>query len=300
MTERPIRTVIGSYPADFDKIGLVAIRESVNDQLKAGIDVISDGQTRTDMISYYAKSIDGFKSSGEKPHIVERIGEPHPTVLIKDFRLAKLLLPEDKAIKGILTGPVTMAFSSNIETSEYKGFRDEKLYMDLAEALRSIAQEFEKEGASWIQIDEPFYSVGAPMELAKKAVEHITSGVKIPVAIHVCGDVTKVFKKLLEFKGVHVLSHAFMGFPNNLRVLDKEALASNEKKIGLGCIDTQHKKVESSEEVSNLVKEAVEKVGWENLIFHPDCGLKALGRDAALKKLESMVQGIDQAWIDTH
>lgn len=300
MTEAPIKTVIGSYPADFDKIGLVAIRESVNDQLKAGIDLLSDGQTRTDMISYFAKSIDGFKSSGEKPQIVERIGEPHPTTLIKDFRLARLLLPEERMIKGIITGPVTMAFSSQIETVEYKGFRDEKLYMDISTALRSIAKEFEREGASWLQIDEPFFSVGAPMELAHKAIEHIAAGLSIPVALHVCGDVTKVFKKLLDFKGVKVLSHAFMGHTNNLRVLDKELLESHDKILGLGCIDTQHKKVETPEEVCNLVKEAVQAVGWDRLVFHPDCGLKALGRDSAFGKLQAMVQGVDLAWKGTH
>ena len=61
MTDGPFKTVIGSYPSDFNKLGLVAIREAVNDQLRMGIDLISDGQTRTDMVSYYAKSIDGFK-----------------------------------------------------------------------------------------------------------------------------------------------------------------------------------------------------------------------------------------------
>jgi 5-methyltetrahydropteroyltriglutamate--homocysteine methyltransferase len=300
MPNKPLKTVIGSYPMDFDKIGLVAIREAVNDQLKAGIDLVTDGQTRTDMISYFAKSIDGFKGGAEKPKIAERIGEVHPSVIIKDFRMAKMLLPEDKAIKGILTGPVTLAFSSTIETPEYKGFRDEKLYMDIADALLKIGKELEKEGATWIQIDEPFYSVGAPMELAKRAVEHITAGLHVPVALHVCGDVTKVYKRLVEFEGIDLLSHAFMGFPSNLKVLEKEALTSHKKRVGLGCIDTQKVKIESSIEVAALVRQAVEKVGWENLVFHPDCGLRALKRDIALAKLTAMVEGVNTAWQATH
>jgi 5-methyltetrahydropteroyltriglutamate--homocysteine methyltransferase len=300
MPDKPLKTVIGSYPMDFDKIGLVAIREAVNDQLKAGIDLVTDGQTRTDMISYFAKSIDGFKGGAEKPKIAERIGEVHPSVIIRDFRMAKMLLPEAKAIKGILTGPVTLAFSSTIETPEYKGFRDEKLYMDIADALLKIGKELEKEGATWIQIDEPFYSVGAPMELAKRAVEHITAGLHVPVALHVCGDVTKVYKRLVDFEGIDLLSHAFMGFPNNLKLLEKAALVSHKKKVGLGCIDTQKVKVESSIEVAALVRQAVEKVGWENLVFHPDCGLRALKRDVALAKLTAMVEGVNTAWQATH
>jgi len=296
MTDRPFKTVIGSHPSDFNKLGLVAIREAVNDQLKMGIDLISDGQTRTDMVSYYAKSIDGFKAAGDKPRIVEKIGEPHPTALLKDFRLARLLLPEDKEIKGIMTGPVTMAFSSTIEASDYKGYRDAKLYMDIASALLEIGKKFEEEGASWIQIDEPFYSVGAPMELAKEALEHITSGLKVPVALHVCGDITKIFTKLLDFNGISVLSHAFMGYKNNVKVLDREILESHDKKIGFGCIDTQTTRVETPEEVTELIKVGIEKAGWENLIFHPDCGLRALGRDVALSKLEAMSKGIDGAF----
>jgi 5-methyltetrahydropteroyltriglutamate--homocysteine methyltransferase len=300
MPDKPLKTVIGSYPLDFDKIGLVAIRDAVNDQLKAGIGLVTDGQTRTDMISYFAKSIDGFRGGTDKPKLVDKIGEPHPSVIIKDFRMAKMLLPEDKAIKGILTGPVTMAFSSTIETSEYKGFRDENLYMDIAGALLKIGKELEKEGAAWIQIDEPYYSVGAPMELAKKAVEHITAGLKVPVALHVCGDVTKVYKKLVDFEGIDLLSHAFMGFPNNLKLLEKEPLVSHGKKVGLGIIDTSRTKVETSVEVAALVRQAVDKLGWEGLVFHPDCGLRALKREVALAKLTAMVEGINTAWQATH
>jgi len=300
MPDKPLKTVIGSYPMDFDKIGLVAIREAVNDQLKAGIDLVTDGQTRTDMISYFAKSIDGFKGGAEKPKIAERIGEVHPSVIIRDFRMAKMLLPEAKAIKGILTGPVTLAFSSTIETPEYKGFRDEKLYMDIADALLKIGKELEKEGATWIQIDEPFYSVGAPMELAKRAVEHITAGLHVPVALHVCGDVTKVYKRLVDFEGIDLLSHAFMGFPNNLKLLEKEPLVSHGKKVGLGIIDTSRTKVETSVEVAALVRQAVDKLGWEGLVFHPDCGLRALKREVALAKLTAMVEGINTAWQATH
>jgi 5-methyltetrahydropteroyltriglutamate--homocysteine methyltransferase len=192
-----------------------------------------------------------------------------------------------------------MAFSSEIECPDYKGYRDGNLYMDIAEALVKVGQELEKEGASWIQIDEPFYSVGAPLELAKKAVEHMVSKLEVPVALHVCGDISKVFKKLLGFEGIKVLSHAFMGFKNNFKVLDREALESNGKRIGFGCIDTQTTRAETEDEVKELVLKGVDQIGWDNLIFHPDCGLKALGREVALKKLEVMSKGVDSAWASS-
>jgi len=138
------------------------------------------------------------------------------------------------------------------------------------------------------------------MELAKQAIEHMTAGLSVPVALHVCGDVSKVYKKLVDFEGVDLLSHAFMGFPGNLKLLEKEPLVSHQKKLGFGCIDTQKVKVETATEVAALVRQAVDRLGWENLVFHPDCGLRALTREVALQKLTVMVEGVNTAWQATH
>src|SRR2546422_227637 len=57
-----VTTVAGSYPVD----GLPprrAIQRAVEDQLVAGIDVISDGQARGDMISVFARAIPGLRQA---------------------------------------------------------------------------------------------------------------------------------------------------------------------------------------------------------------------------------------------
>ncbi|HLY32463.1 MAG TPA: hypothetical protein VKQ36_15670, partial [Ktedonobacterales bacterium] len=54
-----LTTVVGSYPTD----GLPprrAIQRAVEDQIAAGIDLISDGQVRGDMIAIFARAIPGF------------------------------------------------------------------------------------------------------------------------------------------------------------------------------------------------------------------------------------------------
>jgi 5-methyltetrahydropteroyltriglutamate--homocysteine methyltransferase len=263
----------------------------VEDQLVAGIEVVSDGQTRYDMIAYFARVIDGYQIEGNECRIVGKIGRVDTSTFAGDFRYVKSLVGDRAKIKGIVTGPITMGFSSIVETEAYEGPMDRRLYMDLAEALLRIARLYEDLGADVLQIDEPYLSVGAPMDVAQEAIELISTGVsKIPVALHACGDVTRIFDRLLSLKGVSILSHAFKGCPNNLKFLDRDKLMKHGKKIGFGCIDTATERVETIGEVEEIVRLATAKVGLDNVIVHPDCGLRPLSYETAFAKLRVMAE----------
>jgi len=276
-------TVIGSYPLSYSELGKDAIVRSVSDQIDAGIQLVSDGQTRYDMIEYFARAIEGY-SYETKSGIHGKIGKGSPEIFLEDLEIAKGMAPY---VKGIITGPVTLVFSSEIKTY-YKGYRDEAVYLDTAKALLSIAQALEENGAEWIQIDEPYLSVGAPMGIARKAVESIALNLKVPVALHVCGRVTKIFKELLQWKGVKMLSHAFMG-DDNMEVLSLKELQSSDKMLGLGCIDTKSTEIEAVEDIEKLIRIALEKIPKGRIAVHPDCGLRMFPREVALEKMKRMV-----------
>jgi len=278
-----LTTVIGSYPLSYAELGKEAITRSVRDQVDAGIDIVSDGQTRYDMVEYFATAIEGYSYDG-KSQVDGRIGQGDPETFVQDLHIARGIAPR---VKGIITGPVTLVFSSRIK-GYYKGHRDERVYLDTATALLGIARALEQNGAEWIQIDEPFLSVGAPMHIARKAVETIASNLGIPVALHVCGRVVQIFKDLLRWEGITMLSHAFMG-DDNIALLDFEELSASERMLGLGCIDTQSTQVEDTQKIEDLVKTAIQKVPRERIAIHPDCGLRLLPRDIALEKMKRMV-----------
>jgi 5-methyltetrahydropteroyltriglutamate--homocysteine methyltransferase len=282
-------TVIGSYPLKYADLGSEAIKLAVHDQLAAGIDLVTDGQTRYDMIEYFARAIEGYTYEG-KSVITGKIGRGRPDEFVTDFRLAKSLAPR---VKGLITGPVTLVFSSRIKGA-YAGYRDENVYLDTAEALLQIARALEAEGAEWIQVDEPFLSVGAPMAIARKAVEHLALGLKVPVAMHVCGSVGTIFPQILEWRGLRLLSHAFMGEKNE-EVLGSTALKLSDRMLGLGCIDTKSPTVESAADVAALIRRARAIVPDERLAIHPDCGLRLLPREAVRAKLAAMVGGAREA-----
>ncbi len=277
-----LTTVIGSYPLKYSELGEDAIRRAVEDQLQAGVDLVTDGQTRYDMIEYFARAIEGYTYDG-KSVINGRIGRGKPDEFVQDFRLAKTLAPR---VKGLITGPVTLVFSTRIK-APYSGYRDEQVYLDTADALLDIARAVEAEGAEWIQIDEPYLSVGAPMVIARNAVERLAAGLRVPVAMHVCGTVGSIVPQLLEWQGITLLSHGFMGDKND-DVLASTQFKQSDKMLGLGCIDTKTPTVESEDEVAALISRALAGLPRDRVVLHPDCGLRALPLESVRSKLRVM------------
>jgi 5-methyltetrahydropteroyltriglutamate--homocysteine methyltransferase len=287
-------TVIGSYPLRHEDLGEQAIVRAVEEQVSAGVELVSDGQTRSDMISAYAGVLDGVElrpepgSSEKKLHIVGKVALRDPSLFVEDYLLADRTAAGRADVKAIVTGPVTLAFSSVLDTKAYAGYRDRSLHMDLSEALLGIALALGKAGAEHFQIDEPYFTVGVPMDIAREAVQNIATNLQGEVALHVCGDVSKVFDQLLDFKGIGILSHAFAGTPSNLALVSRSRLERAGKKLGFGCVDSASDVVESPEAVANLLQLGMRLAGKTNLVLHPDCGLRGLPHDAARAKLEVM------------
>ncbi|MFX1485870.1 MAG: methionine synthase [Promethearchaeota archaeon] len=292
---RILTTVIGSYPVCGNE-GPDAIRAAVDVQLSAGIDLISDGQVRHDMIKYFTSHIPGFEIKGNESVIVGKI---HPSddksIAVDDLMRVKKYVKGRAKVKGIITGPMTLISSCKItKDSPYDNIFDRRLYEDAAEALAVEAKQLTKAGADSIQVDEPFYSVGVPMDLAKECVELIVNSLRVPVSLHACGDIGKVFDRLLDFDGVDVLSHEFAASPRNLEAVTRQKLEEHDKKLGVGCVKTNTEQIETQKEVLTLLKKAAELVGFENMWIHPDCGLRLLNCDVAELKLKTMMNATRQ------
>ena len=320
-----LTTVVGSYPALPEEPSSIsqklssffgaydrykpAIERAVQDQIGAGIDIISDGQVRDGMVEIFAKAIPGMAVEGNTPKIVGKIKPSPVSISTGDLKYA-LGIAENmskeynsnhgkieegvKGVKGIITGPSTLVFSSILE-----GFYKSKdsAVIDLAHALKKEAEFLEKAGAIYIQIDEPFLSTGLPdIKTAKKAVEIITKDLKVPTAMHVCGNISDVFEELLTFP-VDIIDCEFAGIPGNIHVIEEAAEKGliNHKKIGFGCIDTKKKEVEDPKKVSELITQGLEAVGKDNIIIDPDCGMRMLPKESAFSKLKAMTEAV--GWL---
>ncbi len=303
-------TVVGSFPVEesspsnfkdklLNTFGAYdpfkeAIKSSVIAQLDAGVDIISDGQVRGDMVSIFTKYIPGMKIEDGNTVIVSKIRNPTQEISIKDMQYAKKVMkdyfngniPEGKGIKGIITGPNTIVHSSRIQFF-YKNKED--AIIDLAHSLKhevdAIAKKVEP---VYIQVDEPFLSTGmVDMKVAKEAIDIIKEGLEIPLAMHVCGLLNDAFKDLTKFN-IDILDMEFAGNNVNLGVLEKNASLLGDKKVGFGCIDSSVNVVDEIGDVDELVSKAIEIVGKDKLLLDPDCGLRRAPKDVAFEKLRMM------------
>ncbi|NHV60843.1 MAG: methionine synthase [Candidatus Verstraetearchaeota archaeon] len=282
-------TVIGSYPVVGE--GLEAIKNAVKDQLDAGIEIISDGQTRKDMVCYFADHIPGFKVEDEKAKIVGRIRPPEETPVVEDLIFARELAGSRAEVKAIITGPVTMVFFSELTPeAPYAGFRDERLYEDVSAALAVEAEIMQKSGFLKVQIDEPSFSIGAPMNIGRKVLESIVSDLKGVKALHVCGNLRRAFKEIVKIEGFDVLSFSFKDNVSNFDNVERKLLEDYSKRLGVGCVSTMSPEAEDVESIKKVLSRALELYGVENIEWvHPDCGLRSLKRDEAFTKLKNMV-----------
>ena len=303
-------TVVGSFPASesspsnfkdklLNSFGAYdpfkeAIKSSVIAQLDAGVDIISDGQVRGDMVSIFTKYIPGMKIEDGNTFIVGKIRRPTQEISIKDLQYAKKVMadyyggkiPEGKGIKGIITGPNTIVHSSRI-TSFYKNKED--AIIDLAHSLKfevdAIAKKVEP---VYIQVDEPFLSTGmVDMNVAREAIGIIKDGLEVPLGMHVCGLLNEAFKDLATFD-IDILDMEFAGNNVNLGVLEENAYLLKDKKVGFGCVDSSVNEVDDISDVEELVTKAIEIVGKDNLLLDPDCGLRRAPKDVAFEKLRLM------------
>ena len=290
--KRLITTVVGSYPPDSLSYE-DALTRAVKDQMNAGIDIISDGQVRANLIDLFAQDIEGIELQGNslKPIVVGDLAYKHPAT-IDDFLKAKKFSDNNYKIAGIITGPTTLAYSLEVSL-EYRvrNKYNNRNYLigELADILHKNAKELEKAGADLIQIDEPCFSL-FQKEIDKKVefVDRVLEGIKVPTKLHVCGNISKVYKFLLNLKNVNILDHEFSGNHNNLNTYTEEDLISNEKIIGFGCINTMSETVEHIKDIENFIQKGIDHFG-KNIIVDPDCGMRLLPYEIAFGKLKNMV-----------
>ena len=287
-----ITTVVGSYPTGVTIHGEDDVRKAieiaVKDQERAGVDIISDGQVRADMVGIFALNMPGYRKEGGRYKVVDRIQVPEKPATVDDYLYARKIAKGK--VKGIVTGPTTMAKSSVIDKgSPYKSNADPELIFDIACAQAAEVRALTAAGAEVVQIDEPFFSAGADIDTGIRAVDIVAKAAEMP-ALHVCGDIRPFFKKLLN-ANVRVLDHEF-AVSKNLEVMDRGLIEASEKIIGFGVLDTTSDEIESVDQVERAIRQGIAKIGKENMWIDPDCGMRMRKKEAAFQKLAHMAEAV--------
>jgi len=279
-------TVVGSYPVvkTFGFRSVLdplhsAVERAVSDQIEVGIDIISDGQVRGDMITAFISQLPGIRGQV----VVGKILPPSQSVTLLDTRFA---LSRHPHVKGILTGPTTLSHALKIGTPIYRN--REELSIDLAQILAIEARALDKAGVTILQIDEPIFSTGVgDLDAGRRAIEIITTDLKAPISLHVCGELIDVIDEILAIP-VNMFDFEFSVSQENLEVISAKDLKG--RLVGFGCIDTSDPAVESISTIEKRLEGGIHIFDTEQMVIDPDCGMRMLPHESAYNKLKNMVE----------
>lgn len=280
-----------------------AIRLAVDDQITAGLDIITDGEAcRESYSNHFATALDGIHidnpgealdRSGEPvpvPRITGPIKRRHP-ISVEEVKRLKTLT--DRPIKFTVPGPFTMA--QQAQNDYYPSLRDAALAY--AEAVREEVEDLFSAGADIVQLDEPYMQARpeAAEEYGIDALNKALRDVSGTTCVHICFGYAALIHARPE--GYSFLPQLHQACCQQISIetaqsgLDCSVLSSlPDQTILLGVIDLSSSEVESVDTIVNRVERALPYIDKERLVLAPDCGMKYLPREASLKKLSNMVE----------
>ncbi len=285
-----------------------AIQEEIEAVIRAqeevGLDVLVHGEAeRNDMVEYFGELLGGFAftAHGWVQSYGSRCVKP-PIIYGDVVRAAPMTVAwaqyaqslTDKAVKGMLTGPVTMLQWSFVRDDQPR----ETTCRQISLALRDEVLDLEAAGIKVIQVDEPAIREGLPLQRADweaylawavECFKIVTGGVQPETQIHthMCysefNDIMESIAKLdadvitIETSRSHMeLLEAFETFhyPNQ---------------IGPGVYDIHSPLVPTQQAIVDLIERATGRIPVSQLWVNPDCGLKTRAWKETRPALEAMV-----------
>ncbi|HYL47333.1 MAG TPA: hypothetical protein VEU52_09925 [Candidatus Limnocylindrales bacterium] len=296
-------------------------RWAIADQVKAGLDIVTDGLIRwNDPISHFAGKLDNVRIGGllryfdtncyfRQPLLAGKPGR-RGTLVLNDYNFARNALghlptPPEKAgklsVKPVLTGPYTLAkfslaaASSNGEPGPLAAL--EARAQAYAEVLAPEITVLAKAGAEIIQIDEPaaikfpedwpiFVASLAPLVAARDAAAKDSSRA-VELALYTYfHDATPLYEKLVQLP-VEILG---LDFTYNKQLADLVAALGSPKPLALGLIDARNTALADPDVVAWQLERMLPKTGGGRAYLGPSAGLEYLPRGRAYAKLEHLAK----------
>ena len=298
---------------DAEKIFVRATEEVIFDQIKAGIDIPTDGEVRREnYIHYHCRKLDGINfdklTSKDIRNSSHRVNLPTITgpILAKksflphDWKVAQSFT--DHPIKVTLPGPMTIG-----DTLADKYYNDPIARgKDIATALNTEILALAAAGCKQIQIDEPVFArhINEALDYGFSQLERCFDGLPSTVTrnVHMCcgypekldlPDYPKAPKECyfelaeaIESSSIDAVSIEDAHRQNDLTLL--RPFKSTTVILGVVCV--ARSRVETVNEIQERLNTALKFIDSERLIAAPDCGLGLLGRDLAIAKLKNLCE----------
>ena len=258
------------------------------------------------MVEYFGEMLEGFhftnngwvQSYGSRcvkpPVIYGDVHRPSPmTIQWITYAQSKT----DKAVKGMLTGPVTILQWSFVRDDIPRSVVAEQI----AASLRDEIFDLQAAGIKIIQVDEPAFKEGYPLrkenvsEYEKWAVNNFKlaaslAGRETQIHTHMCYSEFNDIIKTIEAMDADVITIETARSGNELLKVFRDAGYAHE--IGPGIYDIHSPRVPSVEEFTKQIGALLEVLPLKQLWINPDCGLKTRQWDEVKPALRNMVEAV--------
>jgi 5-methyltetrahydropteroyltriglutamate--homocysteine methyltransferase len=283
-------------------------------QEDAGVDIVTDGeQSRQHFVHGFLEFVEGIDFSRKvKMGIRNNRYDAMVPVVTAPLKLkgrvhqAEALLARkhtDRQLKITMPGPMTI-----VDTIADEHYGDKvKLATAFADLLNQEARALEKDGVDVIQFDEPAFNVY--MDEVKRwgidALHRAIRGLKCTTVVHICygygiqanidwknslGGEWRQYEEIFPALAKSDIDQISLECIHSRVPLELLRLLKG-KDVLIGVIDVANDRVETPQEICDVIAKALKFVPKQRLFPCTNCGMAPMDRDVALKKLHALAAG---------
>ena len=284
-------------------------------QEDAGIDIVCDGEmSRQHFVHGFLEFVDGidFAHKVEMGIRADRYKAMVPVVRGELELKGRVHQTEARFARAHtrhklkITMPGPMTISDTIADAHYGD--KIKMAMAFADLLNQEARALEKDGVDVIQFDEPAFNVfmsevaGWGIEALHRAID----GLKCTTAVHICygygikanidwknslGEEWRQYEDIFPALAKSRIGQVSVECINSHVPLKLLSLLEG-KDVLVGVIDVATDKVETSQQVEQVIAEVMKFVRKDKIVACTNCGMAPMRRDVAEAKLKALAQGV--------
>ena len=326
-------TMVGSYPrpnwmsgkvfGEYDEPDYInyrakedyeqAVRLCVDDQKRAGIDVICDGQQYYEsettheygqVFHFWGHHLKGFKRWGP-PITIELYKRFHAPMVVSDIEWVRPIYApvaevtrfaaQDRPVKLAVQGPLFLAFAC--ADNHYGDMKT--LAMAIARAFNQEFKDLAARGVDWIQIHEPLTYYGEEAWYID-VLNTAFADVDAYKVWHICYGNQSGNPGVEGQRGQEMFPFAFSANVDQIHI-ETMRLGSGDLQyfqgmpahidLGVGVIDVKSTVIEKPEAIAQRLIEASNYVPADRICVSTDCGMLNLKLEHAQRKLAAMAEG---------
>jgi 5-methyltetrahydropteroyltriglutamate--homocysteine methyltransferase len=298
-------------PADRDEAVRDAVRLAVDDQIKAGLDRITDGEMqRVDFNLGFYENLRGLEplprarrlgapahDQRDRYRATEPISAPGGLATVAEYQRLRALT--DAPIKVPVPGAFTLSGCiDGGEVYQNRAAVTDAIIPIVNAELRALAAA----GVDFIQLDEPSFACH-PREPDQflDVIARTVEGAQAYISMHMCfGNYRaravghRSYRPLFPQLGKATVNQLALEFASR-ELAEIEILADlpTTMDVAVGLVDVKNTWVEPPELVAERLRSVLKYVDAGRISVTPDCGFSQTARHIAVAKAKAMVAGVE-------